>query len=259
MSSSGIAPGHRKRLRDRFIKGGLAGFSDYEIVELLLSLGTPRRDCKQQAKEAIKRFKTLRGVLSASLEELQEIDGVGAHSAFGIRLVQEAAKGFLKEKIVDKPVYKSAQEMFDYLYHSMRDLKKEVFKVIYLNSRSQIIDTADLFEGTVSSSAVSPREVMEGAIKSNAASIIFVHNHPSGNAEPSRSDKQLTKDLVYAGSIMQIKVLDHIVIGNDRYFSFAGEGLIEEYELDFIGLKMGGVSEARRRVYRATLSDSEPH
>ena len=259
MSSSSIAPGHRKRLRDRFIKGGLAGFSDYEIVELLLSLGTPRRDCKQQAKEAIKRFKTLRGVLSASLEELQEINGVGAHSALGIRLVQEAAREFLKEKIVDKPVYKSAQEMFDYLYHSMRDLKKEVFKVIYLNSRSQIIDTADLFEGTVSSSAVSPREVMEGAIKSNAASIIFVHNHPSGNAEPSRSDKQLTKDLVYAGSIMQIKVLDHLVIGNDRYFSFAGEGLIEQYELDFLGLKMRGVSEARRRLYRATLSDSEPH
>jgi len=198
-------------------------------------------------------------VLSASVEELQEINGVGAHSAFGIRLVQEAAREFLKEKIVDKPVYKSAQEMFDYLYHSMRDLKKEVFKVIYLNSQNQIIDTADLFEGTVSSSAVSPREVMEGAIKSNAASIIFVHNHPSGNAEPSRSDKQLTKDLVYAGSIMQIKVLDHIVIGNDRYFSFAGEGLIEEYELDFLGLKMGGVSEARRRLYRATLSDSEPH
>ncbi len=129
MSSSSIAPGHRKRLRDRFIKGGLAGFSDYEIVELLLSLGTPRRDCKQQAKEAIRRFKTLRGVLSASLEELQEINGVGAHSAFGIRLVQEAAREFLKEKIVDTPVYKSAQEMFDYLYHSMRDLKKEVFKI----------------------------------------------------------------------------------------------------------------------------------
>lgn len=134
-----------------------------------------------------------------------------------------------------------------------------VTKVIYLNSRSQIIDTTDLFEGTVSSSAVSPREVMEGAIKSSAASIIFVHNHPSGNAEPSKSDKQLTKDLVYAGSIMQIKVLDHIVIGNDRYFSFAGEGLIEGYELDFLGLKMGGVSEARRRLYRATLSDGEPH
>jgi len=258
MSLSDTAPGHRKRLRERFIKGGLSSFSDYEIVELLLSLGTPRRDCKQQAKEAIRRFKTLRGVLSASAEELQQINGIGPHSAFGIRLVQEVAREFLKEKIKDEPVYKSSQEIFDYLYHSMRDLKKEVFKVIYLNSQNQIIETTDLFEGTVSSSSVPPREVIEGAIKNNAVSLIFAHNHPSGKAEPSKSDKELTRDLVYAGSIMQVRVLDHIIIGNDRYFSFAGEGLIEQYQLDFLGLKMRGVSEARRRVYRARLFGTEP-
>ncbi len=259
MTSGKTVPGHRKRLRERFLKGGLAGFPDYEIIELLLSLGTPRRDCKQQAKEAIKRFKTLRGVLTASPQELQQIKGIGPHSAFGIKLVQEVAREFLKEKIIDEPVYKSSQEIFDYLYHSMRDLKKEVFKVIYLNSQNQIIETADLFEGTVSSSSISPREVIESAIKNNAASLIFAHNHPSGSADPSKSDKELTRDLVYAGSIIQIKVLDHIIIGNDRYFSFAGEGLIEEYELDFLGLKMKGVSEAKRRLYRAGLSDSSPH
>ena len=253
MPSNETAEGHRKRLREKFIKSGLSGFHDYEIVELLLSLGTPRKDCKQQAKEAIKRFKTLRGVLAASLDELQQIDGIGRHSAFGIKLVQEVAKEFLKEKIIDKPIYKSAQEIFDYLYHSMRDLKKEVFKAIYLNSQNQIIETADLFEGTISSSSISPREVIESAIKYNAASLIFVHNHPSGNPEPSMSDKELTRDLVYAGSIMRIRVLDHIVIGNNRYFSFAGEGLIEEYELNFLNLKMRGVSEAKRRLYRAKL------
>ena len=246
--------GHRKRLREKFVKSGLEGFHDYEIIELLLSLGTPRKDCKPQAKEAIKRFKNLRGVLEASPEELQQIDGIGAHSAFGIKLVQEVAREFLKEKIIDKPVYKSAREIFDYLYHSMRDLKKEVFKVIYLNSRNQIIEMANLSEGTVNSSSISPREVMENAIKHSAVSLIFVHNHPSGNPEPSKSDKELTRDLVYAGSIMRIRVLDHIIIGNDRYFSFAGEGLIEENELDFINLKMKGVSEPRRRIYRAQLS-----
>ncbi len=135
----------------------------------------------------------------------------------------------------------------------MRDLKKEVFKVIYLDSQNQIIDTTDLFEGTVNSSSISPREVIEGAIKHNAVSLIFVHNHPSGNPEPSMSDKELTRDLVYAGSIIRIRVLDHIVIGNNRYFSFAGEGLIEEYELNFLNLKMRGVSEAKRRLYRAKL------
>ncbi len=246
--------GHRKRLREKFLKSGLAGFHDYEIVELLLSLGTPRKDCKLPAKEAIKRFKTLRGVLEAPTDELQQIEGIGTHSAFGIKLVQEVAREFLKAKILDKPFYKSSQEVFDYLYHSMRGLKKEVFKVIYLNSQNQIIETIDLSEGTVNSSSVSAREVIEAAIKHNATSLIFVHNHPSGNPEPSPSDKDLTRELVYAGRIMRLKVLDHIIIGDNRYFSFAGEGLIEEYELDFLNLKLRGTSEAKRRLYRAKLS-----
>ncbi len=191
--------GHRKRLRERFLKSGISGFHDYEVVELLLSLGTPRRDCKQAAKEAIKRFHTLRGVMEAPAEELQKISGIGAHSAFGIKLVQEVAREFLKAKMMEKPFYKSSQEVFDYLYHSMRGLKKEVFKVLYLTTQNQIIDTADLSEGTVNSSAVSPREVIEGAIRNNAAALIFVHNHPSGATEPSTSDKSLTRELVYAG------------------------------------------------------------
>ena len=254
MPSGDIYKGHRKRLREKFLKSGLEGFHDYEIVELLLTLGSPRKDCKPQAKEAIKRFKTLRGVLAASPEELQQIDGIGSHSAFGIKLMQEVAREFLKEKIIEKPFYKSAQEIFDYLYHSMRDLKKEVFKVIYLNSQNQIIETVDLFEGTVNSSSISPREVIEGALKHNAVSLIFVHNHPSGNPEPSASDKELTRELVYAGKIMRIKVLDHIIIGENRYFSFAGDGLVEEYEMDFLNLRLRGTSEAKRKLYKARLS-----
>ena len=257
MSSTDTSPGHRKRLREKFVKSGLKGFHDYEIIELLLSLGTPRKDCKQQAKEAIKRFKTLRGVLEAPPEELQQIEGIGSHSAFGIKLVQEVAREFLKEKIIDKPIYKSAQEIFDYLYHSMRDFRKEVLKVIYLNSQNQIIETEDLFEGTINSISISPREVVESAIKNSAAALIFVHNHPSGNPEPSKSDKELTRDLVYAGSIVRIRVLDHVIIGENRYFSFASQGLIEEYELDFLNLKIKGVSEAKRRLYRAKLSPPE--
>ncbi len=251
MSAEETHKGHRKRLREKFLKSGLAGFHDYEIVELLLSLGTPRKDCKAPAKEAIRRFETLRGVLEAPLEELQKIEDIGAHSAFGIKLVQEVAREFLKAKILEKPFYKSSQEVFDYLYHSMRGLKKEVFKVVYLNSQNQIIDTVDLSAGTVNSSSVSPREVVEGAIKSNATALIFVHNHPSGNPEPSASDKGLTRELIYAGRIMQLKVLDHIIIGDNRYYSFAGEGLIEEYETDFLNTMLRGTAEARRRLYKA--------
>ncbi len=258
MTSEELHEGHRRRLREKFLKSGLAGFHDYEIVELLLSLGTPRRDCKPQAKEALKKFKTLRGVLSASPEELQQIKGIGAHSAFGIKLVREVAREFLKEQILDRPFYKSSREIFDYLYHAMRDLKKEVFKVVFLNSQHQVIDTVDLSEGTVDSSSVYPREVMEGALKHNSSALVFVHNHPSGNPAPSPSDRELTRELVYAGKIMRIKVLDHIIIGDNRYFSFADEGLLNEYELDFLNLKLRGTSEARRRIYKAKQSYPGP-
>ena len=231
--------GHRERLRQKFLKSGLKGFHDYEIVELLLTLGTPRRDCKQQAKEAIKRFKGLRGVLSAPPEELQKIKGIGPSNTFGIKVVRETAGEFLKERIRDKVYCKSSREVFDYLYHSMRDLKKETFKVMFLDAQNQVIEAEDLFEGTLTASAVYPREIVRDAISHNAAALVFAHNHPSGNPEPSDNDKQITRDLVFAANIMQMKVLDHIIVGDNCYFSFADEGLIEKYEQHFLELKGG--------------------
>jgi DNA repair protein RadC len=245
MTSEDTHQGHRKRLREKFLKSGLTGFHDYEVVELLLSLGTPRRDCKSAAKEVIGKFRTLRGVLEASTDELQQIEGIGAHSAFGIKLVQEVAREYLKLKIVDKPFFTSSQEIFDYLYHAMRGLRKETFKIVYLNSQNQIIDTMDLSPGTINASSVSPREVIEGAIKFNATSLIFVHNHPSGNPTPSANDKALTRELVFVGRVMGIMVLDHIIIGDNRYFSFAGDGLIDEYDVDFMNVMLRGTAEGK--------------
>ena len=254
MTSEKTSLGHRKRLRERFISGGLDGFHDYEVIELLLTLGSPRRDCKPQAKAAIDKFKTLRGVLEASTEELTEIKGIGPQSVFGIRLVQEVSRRFLKERVIDKPVFNSSQEIFDYLYHSMRDLKKETFRVIYLNSQNQIIDIEDVSEGTVNASVIHTREVIESALRKHAVSMIFVHNHPSGNPAPSAQDKSLTRDLVYAASIMQLKVLDHIIIGDNTYFSFAGEGLIDGYELNFMRLKAKEADRAGQRLNAKRLS-----
>lgn len=222
--------GHRQRLKEKFLIGGLQGFLDYEIVELLLTLGTPRRDCKKQAKEAMERFKVLRRVLEADEEELREIKGIGPHNVFGIRLVQEVARRFLKEKMLSRPVCHSSKEVFDYLYHSLRDAKTERFKVLFLDAKNYICEERTFFEGTVDSSAVYPREVIKAAVRHCASSIIFVHNHPSGDPEPSESDREITKELVFAMNIMQIKVLDHIIIGNNCYFSFADRGLIDEYE-----------------------------
>jgi len=224
--------GHRKRLREKFIKSGISGFNDYEIIELLLTLGMPRKDCKQPAKEAIKKFKSLKGVLEAPMEKLQEIDGIGPHNAFGIKLFQEISDRYLKERIIGKKIkLRSSKEVYDYLFQSMQKNEKEIFKVLFLDAKNRIINTEDLFEGTLNSSVVYPREIMKMAIKYNAVSLIFAHNHPSGNPEPSQSDKVITKNLVIAGKVMQIKILDHIIIGDNKYFSFADEGLIEEYNL----------------------------
>jgi len=221
--------GHRKRLRERLLQSGISGFHDYEVVELLLTLGTPMKDCKQQAKEAIKKFGSLREVISAPAEELQKIKGIGEHNVFGIKLAREVAERFLKEKVKANKFCRSSQDVFDYLYHTMRDLKKEVFSIIFLNSKNCIIDIEQVFEGTLNASAIYPREVIKSAIRHNACSIICIHNHPSGNTEPSPSDREITKNLILACTPVEIKVLDHIIIGDNNYFSFADNSLIEKY------------------------------
>ena len=169
--------------------------------------------------------------MEAAEERLQEIKGIGPHNIFGLKFVQEVSRRFLKSRMMSRPVCRCSREVFDYLYHSLRNSRKEKFKVIFLDTKNQILEEKTLVEGTVDSSAVYPREIIKEALKYDASSLIFVHNHPSGDPEPSESDKKITKELVMAAKIMQIKVLDHIIIGNNRYFSFADEGLIEDYEV----------------------------
>jgi DNA repair protein RadC len=229
--------GHRRRLQQRFLKGGLQGFLDHEVVELLLTLGTPRKDCKKPAREAMKKFKILRRVLEASEDELQEIEGIGPRNIFGIKLVREVSRRFLRERMMSRPVCHSSREVFDYLYHTLRDARKEKFKAIFLDAKNQIIEEETFFEGTVDTSAVYPREILKNALRYNASAVIFAHNHPSGDPEPSESDREITKELVFASGTMQMKVLDHIIIGNNRYFSFADHGLIEDYEFLLQDLK----------------------
>jgi DNA repair protein RadC len=228
--------GHRRRLREKFLQAGLNAFLDHEVIELLLTLGTPRRDCKGAARRALREFRSLRGVLEADARDLQQIEGIGAHNVFGIRLVQEVSRRFLKDRMLARPFCRSSGEAFDYLYHAMRDLKRECFKVLFLNPKNQIVEERTLFEGTVDSSAVYPREIMREALRCNATALVFVHNHPSGDPDPSSCDREITRELVFAARVMQLKVLDHLVIGNNRYFSFADHGLIQDYDLLYLSL-----------------------
>jgi DNA repair protein RadC len=229
--------GHRKRLRNRFLNSGLSGFHDYEVIELLLSLSTPRKDCKETAKSAIKKFKTLQGVIEASSEQLCEIKGIGAVNLLGIKLVKSVAERYLEKTLIEKYTINNSKTLFDYLYHSLGNKKKEYFKVIFLDVKNRVIETETLFTGTLTSSAVYPREVVVFALKHNAAGLIFAHNHPSGDTKPSAEDISITRKLIFACGVMGIIVHEHIIIGESKYFSFADNGYIEKMKSEFNNIK----------------------
>ncbi|MEE8340953.1 MAG: DNA repair protein RadC [Candidatus Neomarinimicrobiota bacterium] len=218
--------GHRQRLRERFLKSGLQGFQDYEIVELLLTLGTPRSDCKQSAKDALKKFGSLNAVLEADPKELQEINGIGPNNVFGLKLSQTVARRYLADRIIGRDIVTSSDEVLDYLKHNFRNKTQEIFCVLYLNGRNEIISMEELFHGSLTTSVVYPREVVKKTLKQNAAALIFVHNHPSGNPNPSQEDIKITKKLQEAVATIDVKVQDHLIIAGNGFYSFADNNLI---------------------------------
>jgi DNA repair protein RadC len=217
--------GHRKRLRERLLQSGLDGFLDYEIIELLLTLGTPRKDCKQEAKEAIAKFKGLAKTLDASLVELQQINGIGPSNAFGIKLFQAISERYAKEKIQPKILLDSPKLIFEYLKEKIGKEKKEHFAVLYLDTRNHLIFD-EISVGTLNASLVHPREVFSKAILNSASHVIIAHNHPSGDCTPSEEDITTTKRLIEAGKILGITVVDHIVVTKNNYSSCKTSGLV---------------------------------
>ena len=226
MNTSKDNKGHRQRLREKFLKNGLDGFLDYEIIELLLTLGTPRKDCKQSAKDALKKFGSLKAVLEAEPAELKEIKGIGDNNVFGLKIAQSVSRRYLADRIIDQDFIRSADEVIDYLKHNLRDKNREVFLVIYLNGRNQILKMEELFQGTLTTSAVYPREVVKRALVNDAAALVFVHNHPSGNPNPSKDDLTITKKLKEAAQAIDVSVHDHLIIAGNDVYSFADHGLI---------------------------------
>ena len=218
--------GHRQRLRHKFLKSGLDGFHDYEIIQLLLTLGTPRKDCKSVAREALKKFGTLKSVLEADPSKLKEIKGIGDNNVFGLKITQAVSRRFLADRIMDQDFMRSSEEVMEYLKHNLRDKTREIFMVIYLNGRNQILQMEELFEGTLTTSAVYPREVVKRALDHAAAALVFVHNHPSGNLKPSQDDITITKKLKEAAEEIDVSVHDHLIIAGNEVYSFADNGLI---------------------------------
>jgi len=225
--------GHRKRLRDKFLDSGLEGFHDYEVIELLLTLATPRKDCKDAAKAALNKFKTLQGVFEASSKSLCEVPGIGPNNLFGIKLIKAAADRYLEKRLIHNDPLNNSKELFEYLYHRLRDKPRECFCAVFLDAKNRIISTETLFEGTLTASSVYPREVVLAALNHHAAALIFAHNHPSGDPKPSQEDIAITRRLVFAFRVIDITVHEHIIVGNNRYFSFADEGYISRMNREY--------------------------
>lgn len=218
---------HRSRLRERFRESGLGRFADYEVLELLLTFGQPRVDTKPAAKALDKAFGGLAGVLDAELSELEAVEGVGPQGAVLLKVLRESMERyFLREAELGDAVA-SPEAVVRWCRAALEGEKNEVFLVLHLSTKNRVLGHERLAEGSIDRAAVYPRRVIESAFRANAAALILVHNHPSGDPSPSPEDRQLTRELSAAARPLGLKVHDHLVIGKGRHFSFRAAGWMD--------------------------------
>jgi DNA repair protein RadC len=222
--------GHRKRLKQRFIKSINANKSDsipdYEVLEMILFSAYPRSDTKPIAKELINKFGSLAGVFSADAEKLEKEGKLSENVIFSLKIINDASLRLLKSKITEKPIIQSWKALLDYCQAAMGSLTKEQFRIMFLDKKNKLIADEIQQKGTVDQTPVYPREVVKRALELQASAIILVHNHPSGDCAPSKSDIELTEQIEAGLKSVEIKLHDHLIIAGDKHFSFAGNGLI---------------------------------
>lgn len=218
--------GHRARLRQRLLDQGPDALLDYEIVEYLLALAIPRRDTKPLAKALLREFGGIGPLLSADPQALMRVPGIGEAAAAAIRIADAAALRLLRTQATAQPILSGWQALLDYLQADMAHIGIERVRVLHLNTRNMLIRDETISEGSIDQAAVHVREVIRRAIELGSASIILVHNHPSGDPSPSRQDIALTRQIVDAGSTMGVTVHDHVIIGARGHSSLRALGLI---------------------------------
>lgn len=218
--------GHRARLRARLLDGGPESLADYEVLEFLLFGGNPRGDTKPLAKALLKHFGSLAAVLDAEPGALRQIPGMGEAGIGAVKIAALAARRMMRSEVRERPLLGSWQALIDYLTVDMAHLTVERVRVLYLDTRNRLILDHKVGDGTVDEAAIHPREVIRKAFDIGATALILVHNHPSGNPEPSRADIQITGLIAEAGRLLGITVHDHVIIGRDGYVSLKAKGLI---------------------------------
>jgi DNA repair protein RadC len=226
-AAAGTDPsGHRSRLRQRLLEGGDEALGDHEVIELLLMQAVPRRDMKPIARTLLDRFGSLAGVLTADARTLAMHPGMGEATAAALKIVALAAKRLARQRVREAPVIGSWQALLDYLTIDMAHLTRERVRVLYLNTRNMLILDEHVGDGSIDEAAIHPREVIRRALDLGATALILVHNHPSGNAQPSRADIEITNRIAEAGRLLGVTVHDHIVIGREGHVSLRAQGLI---------------------------------
>lgn len=218
--------GHRARLRERLLNGGAEALADYEVLEFLLFAGMRQGDTKPVAKALLARFGSLAGVLNADPSALKQTKGVGETTAAALKIVAIAARRMARSEVREKPVLSSWQALLDYLQIDMAHLTVERVRVLYLDTKNRLIDDHHVGDGSIDEAAIHPREVIRRAMDIGASAMILVHNHPSGNPEPSRADIQITQRIAEAGRILGVTVHDHVIVGREGHVSLRAKGLI---------------------------------
>ncbi len=218
--------GHRERLRGRLIERGGEALEDYEILEVLLFAGNPRKDMKPLAKELLKRFGSLSAVLAAEPRKLAAVPGMGQAAVAGVKVVQEAARRMAREQAMERPVISSWDKLLSYCRIALAEESVEQFHLLFLDRKNKLIADERQGRGTVDHTPVYPREVVKRALELSASAIILVHNHPSGDPTPSRADVQMTRDIVDAAKRLSIQVHDHVIITRAGHASFKSKGLL---------------------------------
>ncbi|MBO1225443.1 MAG: DNA repair protein RadC [Candidatus Scalindua sediminis] len=222
------------RPREKLLKYGEHTLSNAELLGILIRTGTSGKSAVDIARELFQKFKTLRAMSGIDIIEFRKISGLKDAKIAHIKAAIELGRRMMSEKKAFEGTVKSSSNVANYLMPLMRDLKKEAFKVLLIDKRNSITNVIDMEIGSIDRVSPSIRDILQITLKYQTPAIIVAHNHPSGDTEPSDADKNLTRDLIVASSAMELRVFDHVIIGENQYFSFADEGLIEEYEMQVV-------------------------
>jgi DNA repair protein RadC len=218
--------GHRERVKERFLNEGLDHFSQHQVLELLLYYTIPRRDTNPLAHNLVKQYGSLVGVLEAGYEDLVKEGGVSRNTAIFLSLIPHLCRRYINDKQGDKPQLNSSAKAGEYARSLFYGRQYEAFYAICLDSQNKVNHAALVHEGTIDSAPIYPRLIVEAALRHKAAAMILAHNHPGGSLKPSAADLDATRKICNACDAISIRVVDHIIVAGENYFSFADKGLL---------------------------------